>query len=52
MGGSDSTGAGPRASHGKALVLGAAKSFESGNSKNWHAEVVDKEKFVAACTFN
>lgn len=37
---------------GGALVLGAAKSFESGNSKNWDAEVVDKEKFVAACTFN
>ena len=34
-----------------ALVLGAAKSFESGNSKNWDAEVVDKEKYSAACTF-
>jgi hypothetical protein len=36
---------------GGALVLGAAKSFESGNSKNWDAEVVDKEKYAAACTF-
>lgn len=36
---------------GGALALGAAKSFESGNSKNWDAEVVDKEKYVTACTF-
>lgn len=36
---------------GGALVLGAAKSFESGNSKNWDAEIVDKEKYDAACLF-